>query len=379
MVNYLVIGAGLQGTAISYDLRKFDPNSEITVVDKEYEKALYLKNSIDNIFVPELSVNIESEDKIVPCIEANDIIINASNYYNYELTKFAVKAQKHFLDLGGNSKIVKQQFSLNRQKNKKSIVIPDCGIAPGAVSIVVKYGIDNWGMPKKIHIRVGGLPVNPEGPLMYALLFSIHGLINEYKEKVDVIRNGKIVTLDPLEELEKVQFYDKRFKINPKIFTAALTSGGSSTLTQSLEGKVEELDYKTLRFDPHWECMRVCRDLGFFIDDKEYLRDLPFKPVEMLEAHLSKLLKPTNEDMMLMKVKFTYDNEIKELSMVDFYDKRTGHTAMQRTTGYSASIIAQMIANGKIKQKGVLRIEDAIEPEYFLKEWEKRDIYLKTA
>jgi len=168
MVNYLVIGAGLQGTAISYDLRKFDPDSEITVVDKEYEKALRLKNSIDNICVPELSVNTESEYKIKPCIDANDIIINASNYYNYNLTKFALDAQKHFIDLGGNNKIVKQQFSLNRQKNKKSIIIPDCGIAPGAVSIIVKYGINKWGMPKKIHIRVGGLPVNPEGPLMYA-------------------------------------------------------------------------------------------------------------------------------------------------------------------------------------------------------------------
>src|SRR5207247_2395834 len=124
-------------------------------------------------------------------------------------------------------------------------IVPDCGLAPGMVGFLVALGIEEVGKPKRVKIRVGGLPQRPTGPLKYQVVFSIHGLINEYSHYGTTLRNGKLSKSKSMTGIEKV-----RFKGLGEL-EAFHTSGGSSTMPYTYEGKIRELDYKTLRYPGH--------------------------------------------------------------------------------------------------------------------------------
>src|SRR5204863_729274 len=119
----------------------------------------------------------------------------------------AIETRANFCDLGGNNYIVDDQLALDAEAKAAGInIIPDCGLAPGMVSILAMHGAANFDQVDEIHIRVGGLPQKPESPLNYQLVFSVEGLINEYIEVARVIRNGKITTVESMTELEELSF-----------------------------------------------------------------------------------------------------------------------------------------------------------------------------
>ncbi|HEY9733119.1 MAG TPA: saccharopine dehydrogenase C-terminal domain-containing protein, partial [Drouetiella sp.] len=109
----------------------------------------------------------------------------------------------------------------------------------------------------EMRIRVGGLPVDPEGPLKYAQFFAMDGLINEYVEDCTVIRDGKEFQVPSLTDIEEIEF--------PKPFgklEAFNTSGGISTLPKTYAGKIQHMDYKTIRYKGHCEQMFLLKHLG---------------------------------------------------------------------------------------------------------------------
>src|SRR6185436_14645703 len=136
-------------------------------------------------------------------------------------------------------------------------IIPDCGLAPGMVAVLVAHGASKFETLDEVHIRVGGLPQDPKPPLDYQLVFSVEGLINEYIEPARVIRDGRITTVESMTEVESLDF--------PAPFgtmEAFQTSGGTSTLVETYLGNVRELDYKTIRYPGHCEKFKTMIDLG---------------------------------------------------------------------------------------------------------------------
>jgi lysine 6-dehydrogenase len=305
----------------------------------------------------------------------------------------------NFCDLGGNNYIVDEQLALDAEAKAAGIsIIPDCGLAPGMVSILATHGAAKFEQLEEVHIRVGGLPQEPQPPLNYQLVFSVEGLINEYIEVARVIRDGKIQEVESMTELE-----DLAFDGFPPL-EAFQTSGGTSTLPETFLGKVRELDYKTIRYAGHCSKFRTMIKLGLCSSEEivaDYDKVVPRKVFgRLLEMHL-----PADEpDYVLVRLEFVGRVSSPHVSkgstphsddagsngepistarlrydIVDKQDEATGLSAMMRTTAFPASIIAQMMARGDVLSRGATPQENAIDPDKFVAELARRDIEIKTS
>ena len=136
-------------------------------------------------------------------------------------------------------------------------VIPDCGLAPGMVNILAAEGIRRMDRAEKVKIYVGGLPQPPEPPLNYQIVYSLEGALDYYTTPSWVLRGGKPVQVDALSEVEPVEF-----PAPVGTLEAFHTGGGISTMPFAYEGKIEVMEYKTLRYPGHVAIMRPIRELG---------------------------------------------------------------------------------------------------------------------
>jgi lysine 6-dehydrogenase len=291
------------------------------------------------------------------------------------LTKAAIKAGCHFFDLGGNNDMVRKQFSLNKEAKKKNVVvIPDCGLAPGMVSVLAADAIENFDKVESLKIRVGGLPQKPKAPLNYQMVFSAEGLINEYWEPCLILKDGKKKVVPPMSEIESLEFDG----VGP--LEAFYTSGGTSTLPETYAGEINFLDYKTIRYPGHCEKFKTMLEIGLGSREPINVHGQKVIPRELFKGVLDKNLSFGEPDLVLVRVtceglrrneKYRTVYEI-----IDREDKRSGLTAMMRTTAFPATIIAVMAASGLIKEKGCRPQELAVNPKLFIPELRKRSINL---
>ena len=179
-------------------------------------------------------------------------------YYNGPMARAAVEAGCHFSDLGGNTEIVFEQKKLHEQALAKGVsVIPDCGLAPGMVNILAAEGIRRLDRAEQVKdLRRRAAP-EPEPPLNYQIVYSLEGALDYYTTPSWVLRGGKPVQVDALSELEPVEF-----PAPVGTLEAFHTGGGISTLPFAYEGKVDVMEYKTLRYPGHVAIMRPIRELG---------------------------------------------------------------------------------------------------------------------
>jgi len=374
-MKILVLGAGRMGHGAVFDLAHSSSEVKaVTVADADFARAQAVAGNIKSPKVSAIELDVSDYEKCVLAMRGHDAAISCVNYwYNLELSKAAIETKTNFCDLGGNNYVVDEQLALDAEAKKANInIIPDCGLAPGMVSILAMHGANRFDETEEIHIRVGGLPQNPKPPLNYQLVFSVEGLINEYIESARVIRNGEIKEVESMTELESLEFE------NFPVLEAFQTSGGTSTLPETFLGKIKELDYKTIRYAGHCEKFKTMIDLGLCSSEEivaDYVKVKPRKVLgELLQNHL-----PADEpDYVLIRLEFvgTKGSERKSLryDIVDKFDETTNLSAMMRTTAFPASIIAQMMARGDVKMRGATPQEKAIDAEKFVAELEKRNI-----
>jgi lysine 6-dehydrogenase len=227
-----------------------------------------------------------------------------------------------------------------------------------------------------VHIRVGGLPLDPKPPLNYQMVFSVEGLINEYVEVARVIRDGEVVEVDSMTELEELEFPAPFGKLE-----AFQTSGGTSTLPETYLGKVRELDYKTIRYPGHCSQFRLLMDLGLTSSEKISVDGVEVSPRRVLGEKIVATIPHDEPDAVLVRLVFRgeKDGESKTLTydIVDRYDEATGLSAMMRTTAFPASIVAQMMARGETTSKGAVPQERAVPPDAFVAALASRNILIK--
>ncbi|MCK4756854.1 MAG: saccharopine dehydrogenase NADP-binding domain-containing protein [Thermoplasmata archaeon] len=374
--NYLVMGAGQMGKAIAFDIVKFSPDDRVTLTDMNEEAGREIAAWLGgNVSFTKLDASDRAQ--IICLMEEADIAIVALPYsFNLGLLELAIQTGTHFCDLGGNDSIVGNQLKLNEKAMEAGILgIPDCGLAPGMTNVIAMHSIKGLDKMEKLHIRVGGLPQNPKPPLNYQLFFSVKGLVNEYKEPCMVLEDGKITHLEPMVDLETLHF-DGLGEME-----AFNTSGGAAWLPYLLEGKVNEMNYKTIRYPGHAVIIKAMLDLG--LADEEEITcgcdcGCSHSPRDILETQFVKNLTGNDKDIVLVRVaaegmadgkpvKITYD-------LMDRFDEETGLTAMMRTTSFPTAIIAQMIVNGQIGERGVFTPEMVTPGDIFLEELGRRNI-----
>lgn len=374
-MKILVLGAGRMGHGAVYDLIHNSPDVHaVTVADSDLKKAEAVAAKVWSTKITPRQIDAANYSDVVELFRGHDSVISCVNYwYNESLSRAAIETGSNFCDLGGNNYVVDAQLAMDASAKAAGInIIPDCGLAPGMVSILAMHGARQFDTVSEIHIRVGGLPQNPKPPLNYQLVFSVEGLINEYVEKARVIRGGKITEVESMTELESLSFDSF-----PPL-ESFHTSGGTSTLPDTFLGKIDALDYKTIRYAGHCGKFKTMIDLGLCSSEEivvDYQKVTPRKILgELLQRHL-----PADEpDYVLVRLDFVgmRSGETAKLryDIVDKFDGKTGLSAMMRTTAFPASIIAQLMARGDVFMRGATPQEKAIDPDKFVEELERRNI-----
>lgn len=370
-MKILVLGAGRMGHGAVFDLIHNSPAVEsVTVADFDLGKADAVAASVGGN-VTARHIDASNYSDIVELFRGHDSVISCVNYwYNVSLSKAAIEVGANFCDLGGNNYVVDEQLALDADAKAAGInIIPDCGLAPGMVSILAMHGAAKFEKVDEIHIRVGGLPQDPQPPLDYQLVFSVEGLINEYIEVARVIRDGKIVEVESMTELESLEFNGF-----PPL-EAFQTSGGTSTLPDTFLGNIKELDYKTIRYAGHCDKFKTMIDLGLCSSEEILVDFQNVKPRKVFGDLLQKHLPADGPDYVLVRVEVVGDGGKRlRYDIVDKQDEQTGMSAMMRTTAFPASIIAQMMATGDVISRGATPQEKAIDPEKFVAELARRKI-----
>jgi lysine 6-dehydrogenase len=374
-MRILVLGAGRMGLGAVHDLARQPDVDEVTVADMSAESAEHVAAAVEGNVTPR-AIDVSRHEDVVALMRGHDSAISCVNYWlNERLARAALEAGTNFCDLGGNNDVVDAELALDSEARRRGInIIPDCGLAPGMVAVLVAHGAAKFEKLDEIHIRVGGLPRDPRPPLDYQLVFSVEGLINEYVERARVIRDGAITMVDSMTEVEEIEFPEPFGKME-----AFQTSGGTSTLPETFLGRVRELDYKTIRYPGHCQKFKTMIDLGLCSSEPMTAEGAQVSPRKMLGQLLVRNLPADEPDVVLVRVEFVGDGRRLRYDIIDRYDEASGLSAMMRTTAFPASIVALMMARGQTTQKGALPQERCIPPELFMQELANRNIVVTVS
>lgn len=377
-MNILVIGAGLIGRAIVYGLVGRSGIKQIKLADREGKRAQRIADWIADPRVVPMRLDATAPRAVHAEMKDCTAAISAVPYFlNLALARAAVDTGTHFCDLGGNNRTVAAELALNEQAKQAGVtVIPDCGLAPGLVNILTASATRDLDQVDSVRIRVGGLPQNPHPPLNYQIGGSTHGLINEYMDPARILSEGKIVEVPSLSGLEEISFPHPYQNLE-----AFHTSGGSSTLPDTMLNRVNNLDYKTIRYSGHMEKVKTLADLGFFDEEPREIDDKKVVPRAMSVSLLTERLSGTKPDVVLLRItahgRIGKDPRTVRYQLIDVFDNKTGLSAMSRTTGFSAAQICEMLATGRIHVQGAIPQENCVPAEEFLLGLQQRGLNIE--
>ncbi|MEZ4273306.1 MAG: saccharopine dehydrogenase C-terminal domain-containing protein [Myxococcota bacterium] len=373
-----IMGAGLQAQAMAFDIAKNPQLERLIICDIDLSQAQKLARRLKSRKVEAQHANAARSQDVKRITKNVDCVIGATTYtHNVGLTEACIAAGTHFCDLGGNVDVVKAQKRLSSQaKSAGCTIVPDCGLAPGMANILAYHWSQAFDEVQHLNIRVGGLPAVPKTTLGYQLVFSVEGLINEYIEDCVIIQDGKRARVPGMTGLEKLSFGSEFGELE-----AFYTSGGTSTLPQTLAKKVRHLDYKTIRYAGHAQYIKFLLDLGLFSSQSVNFGKTSVVPRQLTAKLLTDFLPDAGPDIVLVRIdiegRLGGQNQSRRYDAIVRYDPHTRLSAMQQSTGFSAAIVAQMLASGSVSKLGTVPQELAIHGETFLRELQRRGIVFK--
>jgi saccharopine dehydrogenase-like NADP-dependent oxidoreductase len=251
MRNVLLFGAGKIGRMIAAFLSDVG-DYDVLCVDADPGR---LERASRHPRVTTMAVDVEKAEDVRRAFAGRDAAISALSFRNTPLVaEAAAKTGASYFDLTEDVATASRVRTLAASAAPGQVFMPQCGLAPGFVSILANHLVREFDRVDTVHMRVGALPQFPSNALRYNLTWSTDGLINEYCNPCDAILEGRRTAVLPLEGLE-------HFWLNGVQFEAFNTSGGIGTLAESLEGRLRELNYKTIRYPGHRDLMH------FLIED----------------------------------------------------------------------------------------------------------------
>lgn len=378
-MKVVILGAGLMGKEAARDLLRSDAVSRVYLADLHVREAEDFAEEMMSDKLDVLWLDATNEEQLGDVMALGDVTINALFYaFNESVARIAIEKGVHALDLGGHiGGVTDKVLTLHDEAKRKGVtIIPDLGVAPGMINILTGYGAGQLDEVKAIKLYVGGIPVDPEPPLNYNLVFSLDGVFDHYTKPSTVIRKGVIKEIPSLSEIESIQF--KGYEG----LEAFHTSGGTSTLTKSFQ-TVETLEYKTIRYEGHAEKFQVLVDLGLIsADETVELYGREFKMRDIMREYLTPKLKLGNKsDAVLLRVivsgKKDHKSKAFEYNLITEKDTSRNVTAMARATASTISIVAQMIGTGIITKRGVYPPEEIVPGKLYIDELKKRGVSIE--
>lgn len=347
-----VLGSGLMGSVIGWDLAKSDGIDGVVVADIDEDRLSALKRRSPGKKLAVEALDIKERKKVVDFLGRFDVSASALPHgivHHSDLA--AVEAGAKMVNIAFED----EQMALDaRAKKSGALLIPGCGVAPGLGGILLTHALEELGGGDEGHILVGGIPELPKPPFNYRLVFSIVGLLREYIDEARIVRNGKMIKVKPFSMVESYDFPEPIGRLE------GFPTDGLASLVYTMKG-MKTLDEITLRWPGHAEKMNVLMESGFFSREKVRVGDADVSPLELSWAVLGKLLSEgEGRDITVMRVTAKGKRGKIDYELMDKYDETNSVTSMGKTTGYTASIVAQMVGRGEIRGKGVVPPETAV-------------------
>jgi lysine 6-dehydrogenase len=307
-------------------------------------------------------------------VEADACLSAVPYYFNLEITQAALRARTHLCDLGGHTGIARRQHECDAAARAAGVsIIPNCGQVPGMGTTLMVHAMEMLDEAVDVYMWDGGLPQNPRPPFDYLATFSIAGLTNEYAEPAVFLRDWRITEVEPMTELETVEFAQPIGTLE-----AFVAGGGTDTMPWTFEGKLRTLQNLTLRYPGSLAHLRAFYDLGLWGLEPVSAGGVEVVPREVFHALFEpRVTFPGDRDIVLVRIKAvgTKDGQAAEaiVELVDHFDEETGFTAMERCTGWSAAIAAAMMARGQTPL-GAGGVETQVPARPFVDELVRRGI-----
>lgn len=372
MISYIVLGAGRQGTAAAYDLARFGDAARITLADADPAVAATAAERVNRLagrpVAEATQLDVGNPQAVAAALPGHQVALSAVPYYfNLDLTRAAIAAGVSFCDLGGNTEIVRQQHALDAEARAAGVtVVADCGMGPGMGNNLAVYAMRLLDQPQHVMIYDAGLPQEPQPPWNYLATFNIEGLINEYHGGMTVLRGGEIVHLPCFSELEMIHV--------PGVghLEAFVLAGGVSTAPWTFQGQLQSYELKVCRYPGTFAQLKAFSDLGLFSPEPVQVGQASIRPRDLFQAlYEPQVRRPVMRDVCLIRAiaRGVKDGRpaVAQVDLVDRYDEATGFTAMERSTGWHAAIVAAMLARGEIAP-GAAPLEAAVPAHVFVKQ-----------
>lgn len=341
MKNVVVIGAGKIGATIA-DLLGATGDYRVVIADRSNEQLAAIRTS------PTIStrrVDITDADELAQVLNGAFAVLSAAPYdLTTRIAEAAATQGVHYLDLTEDVASTRRVKEL--ALTAKAALIPQCGLAPGFISIVAADLARDFDQLDSLKLRVGALPQYPSNALNYNLTWSTDGVINEYCEPCEAVVNGERTLVPAMEEREE-------FSLDGITYEAFNTSGGLGTLCDTLAGKVRTLNYRTIRYPGHCAIMKALLQDLRLSERRDVLKDI-----------FENALPSTLQDVVVIFVtasgrlngrltQQTYANKV--------YSAVVGgvmRSAIQITTASGICAVLDLLAEGKLPQKGFVKQED---------------------
>jgi lysine 6-dehydrogenase len=371
--RYAVIGAGRQGLSSTYDIGRFGDAQSIHLYDMDSEVAesgaARINTLLDSNIVQGHGLDAGDPTQLKKALSGVHSTLSAVPYpLNPLITKIAIENGSSLCDLGGHTETVRGQLALDSDAKKAGVTItPDCGMGPGLNISMAILAMSFIEEPEEVFIWDGGLPQNPQPPWNYSLTFNINGFTNEYFGDALFLRDGKVTPVPCLAEIEILDFPAPLGQLE-----AAVTSGGLSTAPWTLEGKLQRLENKTLRYPGHWQQFQAFQQLGLFEEKSIPVNGSSIVPRDIFHALLEpKITGGQIRDICVIRTQCNGKSQGKPssstLELIETWDEKTGFTAMEKLTGWHAAMVAILSAKGEIPRGGI-PVETALTAEALTKE-----------
>ena len=327
-----IIGAGKIGATIATLLESSKFCKRVMLADTR--EGIDLTGLKKSRFV---LTDVKDAAQLASFIKGVDAVVNALPFFlNQTIASACAKAEVSYFDLSEDVNTTNFVRELSKQA-RKTTFMPQCGLAPGAINIVGGSLASSLANVRSCEMRVGALPLNASNQMKYYLSWSTAGLINEYCKVGEALHAGQPISSLPLDGVERIT-------IDGTEYEAFNTSGGVATMCETFAGKVQELNYKTMRYPGH-------RDLMKFL-----LQDLNLAPRQDLVTQIFDQEVPlTESDVVVFYVSVVGTDKIGRLKQRSFIKKMRGAVvakrklnAIQLTTAAGIVAVLELFAQGKL-------------------------------
>ena len=345
MTRALVLGGGMIGCAVAYDLAT-DAAFDVTVADVSPQRlaAVGAKTGATTV-----EADLSRADAVRTLAADYDLVVGAlPSTVGYQTIAAVIDAGRPCVDI---SFMPEDALALDAAARAKGVtVVADCGVAPGLSNMMVGFAAAQVAAVRRVDIRVGGLPRERRWPFEYKAGFAPSDVIEEYMRPSRVVEGGRAVTKPALSGVELTD-------VAGVGTLEAFITDGLRSLVRTI--RADAMEERTLRYPGHAHLMRVFRESGFFSADAIDVNGQRVRPIDVTSA----LLFPKwtfaegEADLTAMRVRVegNGDRDVQtfEWNLLDYYDARTGFRSMSRTTGFTAAIVARLVARGTFTRPGV--------------------------